>query len=294
MKELDDAKVWEQAWKERGDLVRAKQEKAGIQPSRAFDDKAETFDQSSFSEEGRRRTERILGWLEGQGVDFKGMSILDVGAASGVFTVPMLERGAAVTAVEPSPPLVRLLRENAARAGASGLEIAAAPFEEIDVRERGWEGAFDLVFVSMCPVLHDWSAVEKILSCARHYAYISLPASAGGHSLAEEIWPLVTGEPLQVGLHREMGFLQHLLYLKGYAYHSLVTRESKMSELSWGEALQEMRSLLRGRGMTVDDEVERAIAGHLEKAYPSGRVPVRQGGRFGKVLVQLGDESMRA
>ncbi|QJC51498.1 class I SAM-dependent methyltransferase [Paenibacillus albicereus] len=293
MNELNDAGVWEQAWRERGERVREKQAKAGILPSRAFDDKADTFNESSFSEEGRRRSQRILGWLEGQGVDFAGLSVLDVGAASGVFTVPMIERGAVVTAVESSPPQVRLLKENAARAGGAALQVAAEPFEEIDVRERGWEGAFDLVFVSMCPVLHDWSAVEKILSCAKEYAYISLPASNGGHSLAEEIWPLVTGQPLHGGLHAEMGFLQHLLYLKGYAYHSLVTRESKLVEMTREEAMTEMKTLLKWRGIAVDEGMERTIADHLEQAYPSGPVSVRQGGRFGKVLVQLGDERMR-
>jgi len=37
---------------------------------------------------------------------------LEIGAASGVFSVPFAERGARVTAVETSPPLIELLEEN--------------------------------------------------------------------------------------------------------------------------------------------------------------------------------------
>ncbi|GJM70018.1 hypothetical protein HMSSN036_22340 [Paenibacillus macerans] len=61
---------------------------------RTFDDKAKSFNEQAFSEEGRQRARRIMNWLEGQGVTFKDNSILDIGAASGGFTVPFAERGA--------------------------------------------------------------------------------------------------------------------------------------------------------------------------------------------------------
>lgn len=52
-----------------------------------------------------------MGWIENQGVDFAGLSILDIGAASGIFTIPFAEKGASVTAVEPSELLVSLMKE---------------------------------------------------------------------------------------------------------------------------------------------------------------------------------------
>ena len=64
----------------------------------------------------------------------------------------------------------------------------------------------------------------------RDYCYISMPAGSMEISLVNEIWPLITGQPFQ-SKHLEFGYLLHLLYLKGYSYESLITRETKRRKL---------------------------------------------------------------
>jgi SAM-dependent methyltransferase len=291
MNHFYDEAAWEKEWKDHGDSVANKLAGAGVDPSRSFDSKAKTFNEQSFNEEGRRRTARIMNWLEVQGVAFDGASVLDVGAASGVFSVPFAERGAIVTAVESSPPLVELLNANLAGFGPDRVNIVAEPFENVDVEARGWSGKFDLVFVSMCPVIRDWESVEKVLGCASRFCYISLPVGSAEHSLASEIWPLIVGQPFKPA-PTAMGYLLHLLYLKGYSYQSIVTQETKTAELSTEAALQEAMNLLRGRGLPSDEQTRRTIQDYLERTCPSGTVSVRQGGRFGKVLIRLQDLSM--
>ncbi|NUU61211.1 methyltransferase domain-containing protein [Paenibacillus agri] len=289
MNNFFDAANWEKAWKD--DSLLKKMKKAGVDPTRSFDHKAKTFNEQSFSEEGRKRTKRIMNWLEGQGVQFENASVLDIGAASGVFSVPFAERGAHVTAVETSPPQVELLKENISKFAEDQVKIVPEPFENIDVQTRGWNEAFDLVFVSMCPVIHNWDSVEKILQCARKFCYISMPASPPEHSLVNEIWPLVTGQPFHTK-HMEMGYLLHLLYLKGYAYESLITREMKTTEVTREAALQEALTWLRNHRLPVDERNRNIIADYLEQAYPSGKVVIHEGGRFGKVLIRLQDQNM--
>ncbi|OBZ14149.1 SAM-dependent methyltransferase [Bacillus sp. FJAT-27264] len=289
MNNFFDAATWEKAWKD--DSVIKKMKQAGVNPTRSFDHKAKIFNEQSFSEEGRKRTKRIMNWLEGQGVQFENASILDIGAASGVFSVPFAERGARVTAVETSPPQVELLKENISKFAEDQVKIVPEPFEDIDVQTKGWKEAFDLVFVSMCPVIHNWDSVEKILHCARKFCYISMPASPSEHSLVNEIWPLVTGQPFHTK-HMEMGYLLHLLYLKGYAYESLITRETKTTEVSREAALQEVLIWLRNHRLPVDERNRNIIADYLEQAYPSGKVVIHEGGRFGKVLIRLQDQNM--
>lgn len=291
MNDFFNEAIWEQAWKDHGDTVVNMMKKAGIEPARAFDHKARSFNEQSFNEEGRKRTTRIMNWLEGQGVRFENASVLDIGAASGVFSVPFAERGARVTAVEPSLPLVELLKENIEKFTEDKVKIVPEPFEGIDVQARGWSNAFDLVFVSMSPVILDWESVEKVLHCARQFCYISMPAGYPEHSLVNEIWPLITGQPFKTK-HMEMGYLLHLLYLKGYSYESLITRETKTTEISGEAALQEMMNLLRNRGLPADDRHRKTVADYLEQTYPSGKVTVRQSGRFGKVLIRLQDQNM--
>ncbi|BBI33944.1 class I SAM-dependent methyltransferase [Cohnella abietis] len=291
MNDFFNEAFWEKAWKDHGDAILNKMNKAGIAPAKAFDHKAKTFNEQSFSEEGRKRTNRIINWLEGQGVRFENTSVLDIGAASGVFTVPFAERGANVTAVESSLPLVELLGENTAKFTENKVEIVPEPFEDIDVQAKGWRDAFYLVFVSMCPVIYSWENVENIIGCARDFCYISMPADSTEHSLFNEIAPLITGSTFKKK-PTEMSYLLHLLYLKGYSYESLITRETKTMEISREAALQEIMNWLRSQGLPTDGQNLQTVTDYLDRTYPSGKVVVRQSGRYGKVLIRLKDQNM--
>ncbi|MWC28237.1 class I SAM-dependent methyltransferase [Paenibacillus sp. MMS18-CY102] len=291
MNDLFDEVVWEKAWKNDPQTAVNKMKRAGIDTTHAFDHKAAVFNEQSFNEEGRLRTKRIMNWLEGQGVTYKDATILDIGAASGGFSIPFAERGADVTSVEPCLPLVELLQNNAAGLSQGTVNIVTEPFENIDVKAKEWEKAFDLVFVSMCPVVSDWESVKKVLSCAKQYCYISTMAGSSVNSLVNEVWPLVSDRPLKPK-HMEMGYLLHLLYLKGYAYQSLVTREMKTIELSRTEALQETMAWLGMHGDAKSDQTREIVADYLNRTYPDDRVVIQQGGRFGKVLIQLEDQRM--
>lgn len=291
MNDFFNAALWEKEWKDESDLKSGRMKKNGIDPTRSFDHKAKTFNEQSFSEEGKKRTKRIMNWLEGQGVQFENNSILDIGAASGVFSVPFAERGAFVTAVETSPPLIELLEQNISSFAEDHVKIVPVPFEDIDVEAKGWNQAYDLVFVSMSPVIHNWESVERVLQCARKFCYISMPVLHTELSLVKEVWPLVTGQPYHSKL-TEMGYLLHLLFLKGYAYESLITREEKTKEVSIETALQEAMTWLDHHRLPVDERNRNIIADYLEQAYPSGKVVIQEGGRFGKVLIRLQDQNM--
>lgn len=291
MNDFFNASLWEKVWKDESDLKIDRMKKNGIDPTRSFDYKAKTFNEQSFSEEGKKRTKRIMNWLEGQGVQFENNSILDIGAASGVFSVPFAERGACVTAVETSPPLIELLEKNLSSFAEDQVKIVPVPFEDIDVEAKGWNQAYDLVFVSMSPVIHNWESVEKVLQCARKFCYISMPVLHTEHSLVKEVWPLVTGQPYHSKL-TEMGYLLHLLYLKGYAYESLITREGKTKEVSVETALQAVMTWLGHYRLPVDERNRNIIVDYLEQAYPSGKIVIQEGGRFGKVLIRLQDQDM--
>ncbi|AIQ70089.1 class I SAM-dependent methyltransferase [Paenibacillus graminis] len=289
--DLFNADVWEKAWKEDPEATGNRFKQSGMDMARTFDHKAKSFNEEVFSEGGRRRSERIIGWLEGQGVDFEGLSVLDVGAASGGFTVPFADRGAKVTAVEPNLPLSELFMENTARFGPGQVELVRERFEHVDLEAKGWKGAFDLVFVSMSPVVVDWESVESVLSCARKYCYISLNAGDRENSLLNEVLPLLNGHESHVK-SSDMAYLTHLLYLKGYSFESLITREMKSTELSSEEAIKETLMLLKHHKLPADEAARRTVTEYVHRTYPDGKVPVQQGGRFGKVLIRLQELNM--
>ncbi|MGX4585801.1 class I SAM-dependent methyltransferase [Paenibacillus chitinolyticus] len=289
--ELFDSAVWEKAWKEDPYTGVNKMKRAGIDPAHSLDSAAESFNKEVFSEEGRRRARRIMNWLEDQGVEFSGSSVLDIGAASGGFSVPFAQRGADVTAVETSRPLIELLEQNSSGLTKGKVKVVHEPFENIDLEVRGWERAFDLVFVSMCPVLNDWANVEKVLSCAKAFCYMSLSVGSRKHSLVDEVWPLVTDRPREIE-HLEMIYLTQLLLLKGYSYQSLVTEEMKTTTVFKEMAFKDTMNWLKMYGIAADEGVRHIVSRHLDTRYPGEGVEIRQGGRFGKVLVRLQNQHM--
>ncbi|MEK4149306.1 methyltransferase domain-containing protein [Robertmurraya sp. FSL W8-0741] len=292
LKDIYNEFAWEKAWREDRSTSVNTMKEGGIEPTRAFDSIAQRYNEQSFSEEGKMRTERIIGWLEDQGVDFNGASVLDIGAASGGFSIPFAERGAQVTAVEPCLPFVKLLEENSKKWAKDNVEIVEGAFENIDIKQQGWEGAFDVVFVSMCPAIVDWESVEKVLSCARKYCYISLSAGPKEHSLIDELLPLLKS-PYNKPNSAEMMYLMQLLLLKGYAFHSLVTREMKVTELSRDAAIQEVLNWLKIYKLPINEETHRIIEDYLDQYDSSNKITIYQGGRFGKVLIKLQDQSMK-
>lgn len=292
--DLFNEQVWEKAWKEDPLSMGNRMKRAGVDFTRSFDHKAETFNKEVFSEAGRVRSERIIGWIEGQGVEFSGLSVLDVGAASGGFSVPFAERGARVTAVEPNIPLLNLLQANTEAFEREQVKVEIVPhaFEDIDIAGKGWERTFDLVFVSMCPTIVDWESVERVISCASQFCYISLPAGAGEHSLMNEVLPLLTKRKNTAGAS-DMAYLLHLLYLKGYAYESIITREMKQTELTPEAAVEEVMEMLKHHHpLSTDGAARKIVTDYVHSTYGNGPVTVSQGGRFGKVLIRLKDQNM--
>lgn len=65
--------------------------------------------------------------------------VLEVGPGSGIATLPMLERGAHVTAVEPGAALAERLTERAGHA--ADLDVVVSTFEEVEVPDM----SFDIV-----------------------------------------------------------------------------------------------------------------------------------------------------
>jgi 2-polyprenyl-3-methyl-5-hydroxy-6-metoxy-1,4-benzoquinol methylase len=290
---LFNAQVWEQAWKEDPDSMANRMKRAGVDLTRSFDSKAAVFNEEVFSEAGRRRSERIIGWIEGQGVTFEGKSVLDIGAASGGFSVPFAELGAQVTAVEPCLPLVEFLQDNTAALNKDQVkvDIVTEAFENIEIAAKGWERAFDLVFVSMCPVIADWESVERILRCAKQFCYISLSAGTMHNSLVNDVLPLL-GQSGNSAAASDMAYLLHLLYLKGYAYESIVTHELKTTEMTQEAAIQDVMGLLKHHNLKGDEASRRIVTDYVRSMYGDGPVTVKQGGRYGKVLIRLEEQNM--
>jgi 16S rRNA (guanine(966)-N(2))-methyltransferase RsmD len=89
-----------------------------------------------------RVRETLFNWL---GQDLTGMACLDLFAGSGALGFEALSRGAAsVIMVEKDPAVLRALRDNAQKLGATGLTVVRGDALEF---ARGARSRFDVVFV---------------------------------------------------------------------------------------------------------------------------------------------------
>ena len=128
---------WEKSWREDTSTGVNMMKAVGIVPERAFDKSAQQYNDQCFTEEGKQRTERIIGWLEEQGVTLEGASVLDIGAASGGFSIPFAQRGAQVTAVEPNLSFTKILEENNQKWAGGKINIVKDVFEEVEIKKEG-------------------------------------------------------------------------------------------------------------------------------------------------------------
>ncbi|MCM3134787.1 methyltransferase domain-containing protein [Paenibacillus polysaccharolyticus] len=288
---LFDLGVWEEAWKNRPRSSRYKQKSAPFDTEEAFERWARNYHAQSFTEEGKNRSARIMGWIENQGVTFEGASVLDVGAASGIFTIPFAEKGATVTAVEPSALLVSLMQETIPAELENHITIVSERFEEISISDKGWEKQYDIVFASMCPAMSDWETIEQAIHCARKYVYVSTIAGAKEHTLMDELRTVLgLDAPYKAG---DMAYLQQLLYLKGYSYTMIITREVNDFEIQTEELIQKLPEWLHTYEMPTDAVALSKAETYIRGTYTNGVVPFSRGARFGKMLIQLEQAHMK-
>lgn len=288
---LFDLSVWEEAWKNQFTASKYNMKSTAFDATSAFERWAREYHQQSFTEEGKKRSERITGWIENQGVSFDGLSILDIGAASGIFTIPFATKGATVTAVEPSELLVSLMKETIPASLTSSIDIVSERFEDISIQEKGWEKKYDFAFASMCPAMSNWETIEQAISTARKYVYISTMAGAREHTLINELKEVLGVYPSHDP--GDMGYIQQLLYLKDYSYTTLITKETSFIEMPVEEVVDKLQEWLNIHELPTDKDSLALAEQYIRNTYKDGMVTFSRGGKFGKILIQLEQPNMK-
>lgn len=288
---LFDLSVWEEAWKNQSTASIYNMKSATFDAKSAFERWAREYHQQSFTEEGKQRSGRIIGWIENQGVSFDGLSMLDIGAASGIFTIPFATKGATVTAVEPSELLVSLMKETIPASLTSSIDIVSERFEDISIQEKGWEKKYDFAFASMCPAMSNWETIEQAISTTRKYVYISTMAGSREHTLIDELKEVLSVYPSYYA--GDMGYIQQLLYLKDYSYTTLITKETSYMEMPVEEVVDKLQEWLSTHELPTDEGSLALAEQYIRDTYKDGMVTFSRGGKFGKILIQLEQPNMK-
>lgn len=125
MKEVD----WVGLWQEISGRLRRPEVGGEARRADRWRERAHSFD--AAVKRKKEHPDPLLDFVVGR--LHQGDTALDIGAGTGSFAIPMARVARRVTAVEPSPSMAAILRENAAAEGLVNIDVVEARWEDMEV-----------------------------------------------------------------------------------------------------------------------------------------------------------------
>lgn len=162
-----DKKVdWSQVWQTK--MAASVRATGGSDCARAWDDKASARNYWKMVLEAGETIDEIIRGLPVE----SGSRILDVGAGPGTLAIPLAEKAAHITAVEPAGSMAEILLENIAAYGRDNVVCVNKRWEEVDEKKDLFP-PYDLVVASFSLGMPDIrTAVEKMLRVTKGYVFL--------------------------------------------------------------------------------------------------------------------------
>lgn len=123
-----------------------------------------------------------------------GSTVLDIGAGTGAWAIPLADRAEWVTAVDSSASMISVLRRNIAAQDASNIDIVAGSWPEVSVAAHDYCLAAHSVYGSPDLV----AFVEKMTEVARRTCFLIVrapPTTSVLAEAAEYLWGLPLDRP---------------------------------------------------------------------------------------------------
>jgi ubiquinone/menaquinone biosynthesis C-methylase UbiE len=116
--------------------------------------------------------------------DVRGWKVLDLGAGTGRFTLPFLERGAHVTACDASAEMLEVLKQ---KAGSTSLSVMVADAHHLEFADRSFDCAMS--FRMLMHVVDPQKALSELCRVSNDRVIFDVPPAHGFLSFA----PLLHG-----------------------------------------------------------------------------------------------------
>ena len=143
-----------------------------------------------------RRTTRVLTMLREKGLLFEGMRVLDIGCGTGMMALALAQEGALVTAMDFSSGMLDRFKADIPKDLKDRITLVQEDWHHLDIRQRGWEKAFDLVVAFMSPAVADPKAFSKMIQCAAKGCVIRGWAARRQPDVLKDLWEIIMNRPL--------------------------------------------------------------------------------------------------
>jgi len=189
-------KIWENIWESVINDPPKRHEKNTQRHLQRWDKKAKSFSERTTGTDASQRKQRIIKWLQNEGVLTKNAKVLDIGAGPGNWAIPFAQAVSHVTALEPSKEMVTILKQRMDEYNINNITIDNRTWESVDLNEDQYDKQFDLVFASMTPGVNSPETLKKMIGASKNFCYLSCFSGQGWRESYSQLWHDIVGKPL--------------------------------------------------------------------------------------------------
>ena len=99
--------------------------------------------------------------------------ILDLGCGAGRYSIAVADRCAHVTGSDISPEMIGFARKKQKEYGKDNISFVTESWHDLDLRSKGYEDKFNLVFGHMTPALESVDDIEKATKASRGFCALA-------------------------------------------------------------------------------------------------------------------------
>lgn len=277
-----DPGFWQQAWAEVIDTSFNAKRRRDVPALDYWNRVSSRMARQTQEQHTGRRVRKVIGWLQQQGVEIRKKEILDIGAGTGTFTLPFLEQGAHVTALEPAPAVMEKLVQEVEKREFSQITYLDTPWENINPAAANLARKFDLVFASLVPGIRNTETLEQMIAASREWCFLCAFAGQRSSTARDELWQILMGEAMPLPEHEVIVPLNYL-YASGYTPSLEVWNESWVEEHPCSEAIEALSDYFNNF-LEITLAVEEKITAYVTQRLENGvfREPYKV--RLGMIL----------
>ena len=282
-KRVQSPEFWEQLWMDVYNASNHKKRAAKVNSLDSWNQLAEQFGRRAEGKHSKSRANKVLDWLEQQGVIRPDMEVLDIGQGQGP-TIPFARKVRSVVALEPAPTMMKVLQRRVETEGLNNVQFLDREWEKIDPVTESLVGRFDLTVASFTPGVRDPETLIKMKECSRKWCFLCEYAGTYPVQLREELWKLIIGNNISMpGFGFDIFYPLNYLYLLGYNPSLQVCEEFRDEELPVADVVSSLEDFF-SIYVNMTKDVRTTIKDYVNQRAVNGVFREKNRERFGMIL----------